>query len=254
MNRILLAVFALAIAQDPPMPVEPAKPTEVKPAPQEKKLSEAEAFLKKVEEKATKAKSLRYKAKLTLNEGGKEMGLDGEGSAKEGKFKLDMGGEIEGKPLQVTITCDGKRMRTESVNPGGRAEPQTIDAPKDAADDIRLLLVRVGALVTMVLGDHKRDEAKELKALFDVSGVKFGKEEKIKDRAAKVLEYTLTFNGKGAADNNTAEAKLWVDAETLTPIKREMTTSRGEAFTETFSEWKFDEEIKDDVFALPKEK
>jgi outer membrane lipoprotein-sorting protein len=258
MIRALLALVAFALIQDPPAPKPPeAKPAETKPQEKEKKkLTEAEEFLKKVEEKATKAKTLRCKAKMTMTEGGQEMEFDIEASmAAEGKFKLSMEGEMMGKAMQVAVICDGKKMATEGEGPFGGRPKEPADAPKGAGEGMRLLFVRVGSITTMLMAEFRnKDDETELKDLFDVSDLKFGKEEKIKDRATKVLEYSLTFTGKQGGNNNTAEAKLWIDAETLAPVKREITGPRGETFTETFSDWRLDEELKDSLFELPKDK
>ncbi len=254
----LPALLAFALVQDPPKPPE-AKPVDPKPQEKEKKKpSEAEEFLKKVEEKATKAKTLRCKAKLTMTEGGQEMEFDVEGSmAAEGKFKLSMEGEMMGKAMQVAVICDGKKMAVDGESPFGGGKPkEPADLPKGTAEGLRLLQIRVGTITTMMLADAPRgmDETSELKDLFELSDIKFGKEEKIKDRAVKVLEYTLTFTGKQGGNNNSADCKVWIDAETLAPVKREITGPRGESFTESVSEWKFDEEMKDSLFELPKDK
>ena len=257
MMRTLIGLLILSLAQDPPTPPPPPVPTEKpqeKPAekPQEKKkLTEAEEFLKKVEEKATKAKTIKFKAKFTIPMGDQESAFEAEGSFKEGnKVKYSLEGEMMGKAMQMNVVCDGKKLHVEATGPRS-TDPETLDAPKDLGEGLRLCVVRIGSLVGMFFGDKKaREGDTAYKELVEVEDVAFGKEEKVGERAAKVLKYTLVISGK----SDKGEGKLWVDAETLAPLKHEITGPRGETITETFSEWKVDEEIKDEAFALPKEK
>ncbi len=260
MMRTLIVLLMAGLLQDPPKPPSPPPtppaPTQEKPVekPQEKekkKATEAEEFLKKVEEKATKAKTIKFKSKFTLPLGDQESTFESEGCFKEGnKVKLSVEGEMMGQAMQMSIVSDGKKMRLEATGPRS-TEPETLDTAKDLGEGLRLCLLRIGSLVGLFVGDKKAREGDTVfKELVEVDDVAFGKEEKVGDRAAKVLTYTLIISGK----TEKGEGKLWVDAETLAPLKHEITGPRGEVVTETFSEWKLDEEIKDEAFALPKEK
>jgi outer membrane lipoprotein-sorting protein len=254
----LLAVCPSAIAQEPPPPPPPRpveKPQEPpKPAqdPKEKPKAaesepEAEALYKRFEEKVTKSKTVKFKATIAMEM--KEMAAEftSEGCLKEGnKFKFNISGELMGQAREVSVVCDGAKILTDS----GRGEPKTEDARKDMAEAMRVLMARAGAIMPMMLGETAgRDPEKDLKEFMKVSGFKAGKDEKVGERNCKVLTY------KAVPDNEKeAEVKLWLDAETLKPVKREIKAERGEVFSETYASWIYDEEIKDDVFNLPKEK
>ena len=237
MIRTLIALTAFWMVQDPP------KSPETKKAD-----TEAEAFLKKVEEKATKAKTLKCKSKLSFSQGGQEMTFDAESSVKGDKIKLSFEGEAMGKTIQSTVTSNGSKIVAEG---GFEAETKTMDAPKDLGEGVRLTLVRMGAILTMFFSDKKAKDADfSMKDLSKVSDVKFGKEEKVGDRACKVLTFTINVKD----EEKPANCKLWVDATTLAPVKRELEVEEGHTITETFSDWKLDEELKDSLFELPKEK
>jgi outer membrane lipoprotein-sorting protein len=242
MIRTLMALFVFVAAQETPKPPVVEKPKE----------TEAEAFLRKVEEKAVKAKSIKYKTKIVMAMGQEEITFAGEGSFKESdKFKLSMEGEMMGKAMQVAVVSDGKNVHIDGEGGPTSGEATTVALPKDAGEGTRLCLVRLGSLIAMFYGDKKfKEKEGSIKDIVTVSAVKFDKEEKVGERAAKVLTYTITIEDK----NDTGEIKLWVDAETLAPLKREINTGNGQTMTETFSTWSFDEEIKDDVFTLPKTK
>ncbi len=245
MIRPLIALLVLALAQDPPKPKTPDKPQEPK------KETEAEALLKKIEEKATKAKSLTYKSKMTMTLKGKEVTFEGEGSLKEGnKAKVSFAGDLGGMTMEVSVVSDGSKMHVEGGGPGG-ATDETVDAPKDLAEGLRICVVRVGAIVAMSFTDkNHKEKGTSFKELAVVSNLRIEKDEKVGDRAAKVLTFSLEIED----DKNVGDVKLWVDAETLAPLKRELTGGRGETMVEIFSEWKLDVELKDDLFKLPKEK
>jgi len=50
------------------------------------------------------------------------------------------------------------------------------------------------------------------------------------------------------------QEKVWIDAEMTVLLKRTGTSRDGKTATETYSDMKFDEDIPDETFALPKEK
>jgi len=252
----LLAVSPSALAQDPPpppprpveKPQEPPKPAQdpkekPKPAASE---PEAEALFKKFEEKVAKAKTLKFKAKIAMEM--KEMAaeFESEGSLKEGnKFKFNLSGEMMGQAHELAVTCDGTKLLADS----GKGEPRIEDARKEMAEGMRILMARAGAIMPMMLIAESSNQEKDLKEFMKVYEFKLGKDEKVGEKACKVLIY------KAAPDTQKeATVTLWLEADSLKPLKREIKAERGEVFTETCSSWIYDEEIKDELFTLPKEK
>ncbi len=209
---------------------------------QGEKKDEAADLLKKVGEKFSKAKGLHIKAAVKFTEKEKTADLEIEVWIKGDKVKVHYKGDMGGEKSEITLTCDGTRMATErdgkvSVN----------DAPKDYAKGLRTVIERGGAFFpVLIVHDSEADTAE----LLTVSDAKSGKDETIGERTAKVVTYTITIKD----DKDKPAAKLWIDAETLAPLKRELTGDKGESLLETYSTHAFDEEIKDDVFNLPKEK
>ncbi len=244
----VLSLSLTALAQDPPRPPEPPKPTEAEPKKDQEKDKAGEELFKKIEEKAVGAKTLRYKGKMAMEAGGQTIDFEAEGRVKGDKAKLEMSGEMMGQAMEVTVRCDGSKVLVEASGPMGKGneEESEFDMPKKFGEGLRTALVRGGLFITMFFGDKKsRDPDLDLKTLLTASDFKIGKEEKVGEKACKVVHYTLTLDGK----NDTGDVTLWVDAETLLPVKHEVTI-RTQTFTETYSEWKLDEEIKDEVFAL----
>ncbi len=209
----LLLLAAVALAQDDPA-----------------------AFLKKVEEKALAAKSLRFKAKIRIESPGQTVELDASGCVAGSRFKFAMEGSVAGRITESSAICDGSKLRLH-----GAGDPKTVDAPKEV-DSLRTLLVRGGAFAPLqaLIASAKPPAC---------SDVKFAADARVGDRDARVLTFTVAADG----DEPKGSATLWIDAATLAPLKREVKSPAG-TVTETYVEWTVDEELKDEVFALPKDK
>ena len=204
--------------------------------------TEAEAFFKKVEEKFAKVKSLSYKATVVFK-GGEEgsANIEAEGAIREGnKVSIRFKGKLNEKDFTASITCDGANTRFD----GTMGEPRTEEAKKEFGNAVRSLFCRGGAFLPLFLADRK-DGSKDDVQVVDL---KFAKDEKVGDRAAKVLTFTLTIKD----DNDQPSVTVWIDAETLAPLKRELKGKKGETMNETYTECKFDVELKDELFVVPK--
>jgi hypothetical protein len=242
---MIRALLALALVWGQDKPVE--KPQET---PKEKP-NEAEALYKKLEEKALKAKTIVCKSKLAIEERGKTMEFEFDGSIKEGnKVKILFEGESPMGPMQITITSDGTKLLVEnSMGRGGAGDTES-DTPKDLGEGLRTMLVRIGALSPMIIVRPAREgeEAPALKDAITASEFALGKDEKVGEKLCKVLTYKVTRQG----EKDSPEVTLHVDPETLVIHKRLFKGNRGEEFAETFTKFEYDAEVKDEVFALPK--
>jgi outer membrane lipoprotein-sorting protein len=194
-------------------------------------------FLKQVEEKYVKAKTLSMTSKIVSD---REKGEKGEWTVdskfKEGnRFKMTVNGT---KAKDFAVVCDGKKM--------GHGEPghqHSHDAPADYGEAFRILQVRAGGLIGLSCVEDTSG-VKDLKP----ADAKFAADEKIGDRAVKVVEYSIKFeHGRGTI---TIKQKIFVDAETLAILKREWKDDHGTSVTETNSDVKFDAEIADDTFTI----
>ena len=87
---------------------------------------------------------------------------------------------------------------------------------------------------------HPRGPGKEepdLDKLIRVSDFKLGANAKIEGREARVIEYKVAIK-----DGDTVSAKLWLDAKTHLPLKRELAAEKeggNVRIVETYSEFKF---------------
>jgi hypothetical protein len=79
------------------------------------------------------------------------------------------------------------------------------------------------------------EEPPDVEKLLRVSDFKRGANAKVEGREAHVIEYKVSTAGE-----DKAFVKLWLDARTHLPLKRELRAATGDAFrvVETYSEFK----------------
>jgi outer membrane lipoprotein-sorting protein len=199
----------------------------------------AEELYNKVQDKQIKAKSLSFKAQVKAkprdtNPVGGEWTV--EAAYKEGNKAAILVNGTNSKDFK--ILCDGSK--TWHGEPG---HAHSHEAPKTYSDDMRAIAARAGVMV--MLGSVEDPEAaKSMKA----SGFKFGAEEKIGDRNAQLIEYTLTLSAGGR--DIKINQQLYVDAESQLPLKRRVTDEHGTDITENYSDAKLDAEIPEDTFKV----
>ena len=204
------------------------------------KKDDGEALFTKAEEKATKGKTFHFKASLEFKEGDKESKVAVEGWFKEGnKFKVAYSGDMGGEHTDFTAISDGKRVK-------GREK--TADAPKDLAAELRKLCASGTPLFAVMF--LASDQFEGTKDMVTISKIKLGKDDKVGDRAVKVITYAAGIKDEKEETTGT----IWIDATTSALVKRELKGPKGEHLVETYETWKVDEELKDEDFALPKEK
>jgi len=206
----------------------------------------AELLYRTLSTKIEDAKTLRAEWSAAIGDGRRQFALIAgslkakgkdrwivETEIKEGVFRLETG------PAAV-LQSDGRR-----VIPTGREGVVSGEALTPAAlgREIRHALVTalIGRPMDLVAGGGV-ESGENREPLPQMGPIKSAGREKVGTREALILESTLK------AGEHTLALRLWVDAESKLPIKREM-TDQGISWTETFSTLILDEEIPDSVFA-----
>ena len=220
--------------------------------PQEK--NEAEALLDKVADKVAKAKTFQCSSSIAIHHPqghftAEQSFLLAEGNKLRFEMKVAKPGGEEKKQL---IVSDGSKLHV--VLP----ETKTRDTPADLNLDVLTMIPRVclmgavEAAAIQVLGGVKAMEG------LVFSDFKLEKSEKVGEREIRILVYKIKqTQPTRAVQSIDAVCKLWVDAASLLPVKRELTMKWGDKgdaiWTETFTDTKLDEKIDPAKFELPKE-
>ena len=217
--------------------------------PQEK--NEAEELFKKMEEKVAKAKSIQLSCSGTAKMSQGDMSLSADLLVETGnKVRLTCELKGPGETHKELFVSDGKAMK---LLEGERVQSEK--TPKALNADLILGLTRGGGLFTagwvqaVTLKDERHANRSKVPTC---SGFKMGRKEKIGERGAQSIEFTI--KGMEAGD---VACVLWIDTETHLPLKREIRGFHGEeegTFVETYSDFKLDEKIDPAKFELPKEK
>jgi outer membrane lipoprotein-sorting protein len=187
---------------------------------------------------------------------------------KDNKAQLKVSGYFEGKrDAPFELVSDGKQLKTKGakfvvasngvpgVEKGGQSEQET---PKRFAVQLGALVSRGGMwysifVMPYLLRDGIDADAEGSKV--NAYDFKLGSAEKVGKHAAKVLRYRF---GKGGACPDDQEIILWLDAETLLPLKRifDLRENRGVVsgiiITENYNEFTIDPKIEAKAFELPK--
>jgi outer membrane lipoprotein-sorting protein len=213
--------------------------------------NEAEKLFRQMETKVMKAKAVEcaFDSKIEVDPGG--------GTAKGtlhlsdgNKMRLVINAVQDGEKVTITTVSDGMKWKTITV-PGG--EEKATDVKKSLNDVVRATISRSG-LTLAVLARPPADNVKEFKVdeEFKVSDFKLGKKDKIGDKEAQIIEYTLKVNPSKVEP---VTVTLWLDSKTQLPLKRvfKMKLDNKEGtVTETFSKLDLEAKIDANQFELPK--
>jgi outer membrane lipoprotein-sorting protein len=218
---------------------------------------EAKKLFDAMEEKLTKAKSLRLAFTSEMTKGGAERTDKIKGTLTLGqgdRFRLEAAGSVDGKDIKVVAVSDGKMTGLKRTR-GGEPSPDVKKAPtrKNIAAGLARTVSRSG--VFLGLSGPSLDPARkgdvELDKLFPVSDFKLGGKEKVEGREAQVLTYKLSTRG-----DEKLNVKVWIDPATSLPLKRVVTVpSKGGAegrMVETYADIKTSAELDAKSFELPK--
>ena len=198
--------------------------------------NEAEKLYRGLEKKIGKAKALHLAFASKLMKGANEVGhFKGSIALMEGnKARIEVKGSTEGNDISLKLVSDGKNLKITANPPGKESE---LPLPKRFGANVRTGLSRVGPSMGMVMvGGGGDKEGPDFDKLFRPSDFKLGANTKVAGRDARTIQYKVTISGK-----ETASVKLWLDAKTLLPLKREITGEKqGESMRilESYSEFK----------------
>ena len=215
--------------------------------------NEAEELLKKAAEKVSKAETFQCASQIDIH------GPPGKFRAEQSLYlaagnrvryecKIKRGAEEK----RQLIVSDGKKYSV--LFPEKKSD---VDTPADFNEDIKAMIPRVslmgaveGAAVPMLGG------GKAMESLI-FSDFKLGKEEKSGERKLRSIHYHIKqTKPTRAVQTIDGDCVLWVDSETLLPVKRELTMKFGDKgdmiWIESFTDTKLNEKIDPAKFELPK--
>ena len=208
--------------------------------PQEK--NEAEELFKKMEEKLVKAKTVHLKLEGSMEP--MDFKITGELWLGEGgRVRMDLEGKSGDMVRSVSMVSDGTTVNTSSDD-----RKKSFKAPESFGKLVRTCIARAGFLGTVDTTDSETEAGTEPGEGFTVSEFKMGAKEKVGERSAQGLEFTVTKKKK----KDTAAITLWIDVETQLPLKRTLKLG-GRSLTESYSGLKLDEKIDAAKFEPPKD-
>jgi outer membrane lipoprotein-sorting protein len=215
---------------------------------------EAKKLFDAMEERLSKAKSVSLMFHLDLKHGDRKPDhLKGLLTLAEGnRAHVEAEGRFDAEDLKVTLVSDGKHLRLRKTE-GGKTRPdRDRPTPKNLGAALTRVLSRAGVLFglnSLPLGQKD----KEIKAdEFSVSDLKLGGKEKVGEREAQVLRYTL---GRVERADKLA-VTVWIDTQTHLPLKRVITDPKEGAakgrLVETYTDFKVGAKVDAKKFELPK--
>jgi hypothetical protein len=161
------------------------------------------------------------------------------------EFKVKEERRRRGVEQSLTLLSDGRKVIATG---GAERYPAETLKPETVGAEIRqcLATAMIGQAMYIEPSGGERDENRHKPPV--VGPVKSGGKDKVGERDALVLEYTLKFEG-GEFGGEAMAVKLWVDAATKLPLKREV-GFQGVTWAETFTALVLDEEIPDSAFTF----
>ena len=213
--------------------------------PQEK--NEAEELFKKMEEKIAKSKTvqLSYVGRMTPQ----DLDLSGTlflGEGNRGRLEMEQKVNMLKKTLRKFFTSNGSKSVFVCESP--EREVVRFNTPAALGKLIRGGFARAGFWDSIHSSDTETDAKADPETAFAVCGFKLGEKERVGEREAQAVEYTLARKGK-----KDCSVTVWIDGETGLPLKRKI-EEEDSLLTETYSDLKIDEKIDAAKFELPKEK
>jgi outer membrane lipoprotein-sorting protein len=202
--------------------------------------NEAEKLFRAVEEKIKAAKAVQVAFDVEVKSRRTEGKLKGSLLfTKDSQARLKMNGNDAGKEITIELVCDGKRMKfAESPDTiaGARAEA----APANLHDLLCTVVSGPGLLPTY---DLLVPEAPQ----FRLVAFNLGAAEKVGGRDTKVITMDAVLLG------GTCQVTVWIDAETLLPVKRLVVAEEENTIraTETCT-FTLNPKVEAGAFTLPK--
>jgi outer membrane lipoprotein-sorting protein len=213
--------------------------------------NDAEKLFRETEKKIAEAKSLWVASDIDVKDklGGGTL-KSTVALAPGNKLRLTMKGKGGGKEMEMEVASDGDKLLTRMAPPG-KSKQEAV--PKNLHALISKLISRggtVGAFFVVRVGSPGAPKEPDPEKLFNVKDFTMGEAAKVNGRDAKVLHYQIDIDGK-----ESAKITLWLDAQTLLPLKRLIVPTRPveEAqVTETYTEFTLNPQLDAKTFELPK--
>jgi outer membrane lipoprotein-sorting protein len=213
--------------------------------------NEGEKLYRDLEKRVGKAEAVSVKFASKLMKDGKEAGhfKGWVGLGKGDKARIEVEGRAEGKDISLGLMSDGKTMKVVTT-PRGKETEEPL--PKNFGAMARTGVSRLGPTAALLLV-HRRVQGKEepdLDKVLRLSDFKLGADAKVEGRDARVIEYKVIVAG-----DEKVSAKLWLDARTQLPLKREVSGGKGGEtvrIVETYSLFRLGSEDEPKPSAPPK--
>jgi len=199
---------------------------------------EAVKILDTFEERVMKAKSLKMVGKMRIEGGKSDADFAVTCIVQQGGFTNNKCVMTSGqKTRSLQLISDGKSVALATEDKSAIV----MKTPKHLDHCNRAMLTQMGMVSVLAVSsvnmldklvEAENEEFNE--RFFDFSNVVLKPDEKVGERTCKVLSFSSGRRGK--VDNNVV---LWLDAETLLPVKR-FTKSNSGNTTETYQEFVID--------------
>lgn len=207
--------------------------------------NEAEKLFRAMEEKIKTAKTVQVTFDIEMK--GKDKQAKSKGSllfTKDNKARLKTSGNETGKDVTVEMVSDGKRMKS-AESPETIAKAEEVPTRTNLHSLLSSMVSGPGLLLT-----YEDLSPGLVPPSFRLVYFNGGAPEKVDGRNAKVVSYNAILPG------DTAQVTLWIDAETLLPLKRVIVAEgneKVEAFRITeICNFNLNPKVEAGVFALPK--
>jgi outer membrane lipoprotein-sorting protein len=223
-----LAFLVLAIAQPPPQ--------------------DAEQWFRAMESKIVTANALKLICQSSVEDGPKVYRVDVKLWAAQGnRLRVEaVPGLGPAKDKEIVIVADGKQT---AVLLSPKEEPLMRDLDPEFNKKVLGLLVRtaMGTFLNELLRPGTQLKAGEI----ELTKFKLGAKEKADNkREAQLIEFECAIKEKVGV----LKVKLWIDTNTLLPLRRVLTITTGGAearYTEVYREFTLDPPIDAKLFVLP---
>lgn len=209
---------------------------------------EAGELFRAMEAKVARAKALECAFEATTAGSPKlKVSVKGFLALAEGnRCYAEVSGDGDGKAFEAVFASDGQKMRW--VRDGTAEGPQ--DTPKQLADTVRAMVTRSGVLVPLFAASDPAAKELTIDERYKVTDLALDKGEKVGDREVRVVRYALYVRGA----KEPLAARVWLDATTNLPLKREMTATVGKdtiTLTETCQKLTLAPKVDAKRFELP---
>jgi hypothetical protein len=205
---------------------------------------DAEDLFRRFEERLSKAAALTWRFRATGDFFGEVHA--GQERVQGQKYRVDYSSRASGEKWTERFDGTRRAVHRDEKEP---LEPRVLPG-------LGVFLVgalrrgSVGEAYTALLHRKNPEKAPDPAEAFKVEGPAGGREELLGDRRALRLDYTLVQPGEKPDAPEKAAVRLWIDPETLAPLRRDLVSDSGAKLTETYGDLST-EKIDDAEFRIP---